>query len=299
MSRLPITYVMPAFNAATTIEESVDSIFDNNFSTGDRVIIVNDASTDTTELAIKKLSAKYTPHITYIKNGINKGCPASRNRGITEASTPLIFNLDADNILLPDSIQKLEQTLRDTKSDVVTFSQYNYFINSPAMITHYWYLQSGICRIENLFAGHINPAPGGNFLYTKASWERIGGYWEYGKGLHEAWGFSLKQLMAGNRMYVASNTAYLHRHGHDSLFVTESKRKQEEHRLLLQMLSPYKEHFTTNDWQRIEQDSSWYYSLKNNPIAVDGIYGADGTMVVTWYGRLWSLQRKIRSLLSL
>ena len=36
-----ISFIMPAYNCADTIEESVDSIFNGNFTDGDELIIVN------------------------------------------------------------------------------------------------------------------------------------------------------------------------------------------------------------------------------------------------------------------
>ena len=49
-----ISFIMPAYNCADTIEESVDSIFNGNFTDGDELIIVNDGSTDNTEKVLDK-----------------------------------------------------------------------------------------------------------------------------------------------------------------------------------------------------------------------------------------------------
>ena len=43
-----ISFIIPAYNCADTLVESIESIFDGNFEDGDEVIIVNDASTDKT-----------------------------------------------------------------------------------------------------------------------------------------------------------------------------------------------------------------------------------------------------------
>lgn len=287
---------MPAYNAATTIEESVDSIFAGNFEPGDELIIVNDGSTDSTEGVILKLQEKYKDGLRYLRNGQNKGCPATRNIGIRSAQNDLIFNLDADNVLAPGSIALLKSALVQEKADMAAFANYHYFIQSTKLVTHYWYCRPGWFKLEDLFAGHINPGPGGNFLYTKASWERIGGYWEYGKGLHEAWGFTLKQLAAGSKLLVVPNTFYFHRHGHESLFVSESRNKPGEAELLAKMVTPYKASFSRVDWEYIQQTPNWYHTLDTKPLAFLGKIGQNGKLKLTLYGRYMSLKRKVVNL---
>jgi len=298
MSDPRISFVIPAFNAADTITESIDSIFNGNFATGDEVIIVNDCSTDETAAVIERLKNKYNESISIVTNEQNKGCPATRNVGIRKATNELIFNLDADNVLVSGSIQKLKAELLEQEADLVAFADYYYFVDSTDRITHYWHCNTGWLTTADLFAGHINPGPGGNFLYTKASWERIGGYWEYGKGLHEAWGFTLKQLMNGSKIFVVPDTFYFHRHGHESLFVSESKNKPGEIDLLLRMMTPFKDKFMTSDWEYIQSHPQWHSELGSRPLQLSGAQvGSDGRIKITWYGRYRSVTRKIQTLL--
>ena len=290
-----ITFVIPAFNAAATLEAAVLSIFDQNFSPGDHVIIVNDASTDRTLPIAQTLVRRYAPHLALITNETNQGCPASRNIGIGRATTPLIMNLDADNILLPQSITALRTGLVAAEADIAAFATYKYFIDDPRFITHFWHCRPGMFTLADLLAGHINPGPGGNFLYTKQSWERIGGYWEYGKGLHEAWGFTLKQLAAGARIAIVPNTAYLHRHGHASLFATESKKKAEEYTLTRKMIEPYLDRLEPDDRLYIEQTPAWYELLSKRPLRLRGsALGHTGHMERTWYGYYLTMRQFLR-----
>ena len=290
-----VSCVVPAYNASATIRESVESIFTGNFECGDEVIIIDDCSTDTTAEVIASLKKKFTS-IIVLENATNKGCPATRNVGINIANNELIFNLDADNVLAPSSIAKLKKTLLEQRADMVAFSEYRYFIDTTARVTHYWQCLTGWCTVNQLFAGHINPGPGGNFLYTKESWERIGGYSEYGKGLHEAWGFTLKQLMSGNKLYVAPDTFYYHRHGHESLFVSESRNKPGELELLQKILAPYRDQFSATEWTYIQENPDWYHQLDKRPIKLSGFeIGKNGKLKLTAYG----LFRKIINKLSL
>lgn len=263
-----ISFVIPAYNCADTIEESIDSIFNGNFEDGDEIIIVNDASTDETENIITKLVKKHPP-IIYIKNEINKGCPATRNAGISRAKNSLIFNLDSDNILPLNCISHLKKYLLSNNADIAAFSEYHYFIKDHKQINHKWIYDKSTMNLADFLSGHINPGPGGNFLYTKSSWQKIGGYWEYGKGLHEAWGFTLKQLGNGAKFVVLPNSYYFHRYGHDSLFVTESKKKNKSSLMATKMIQNFKDMIHPDDLDYItsKQGSiTWFDNLFAKPI---------------------------------
>ena len=219
-----VSFVMPAFNCAATIKESVESVFAYNFNKGDELIIVNDGSSDSTNEEIDKLSKRFC-EIVVVNNKVNLGCPQSRNIGIKLAKNNLIFNIDSDNVLVPNMVEKLNRELKLKSADVAAFSEYRFFSYSTKLVTHRWLCRPGLFTLADIFTGTINPAGGGNFLYTKKSWEKIGGYWEYGKGLNEAWGFSLKQLANGAKFLTVKDTYYYHRYGHKSLFVRESADK--------------------------------------------------------------------------
>jgi glycosyltransferase involved in cell wall biosynthesis len=54
-----ISFIIPAYNCQRTLAETVESIYKSNFTEGDEIIIIDDASTDDT-LALAKI---YSQHI--------------------------------------------------------------------------------------------------------------------------------------------------------------------------------------------------------------------------------------------
>jgi glycosyltransferase involved in cell wall biosynthesis len=275
-----VSFVIPAYNCENTLTEAVESIFNGNFESGDEVIIVNDSSTDDTEKRILDLKKKYSDIIS-LKNKENKGCPASRNIGIGVAKNPLIFNLDSDNVLVSGSVKKLKEYLVEQNADMAAFSEDWYFQKNIKKVTHKWVFDNKIMTLTDFLAGLINPGPGGNFLYTKKSWQKVDGYWEYGKGLHEAWGFTLKQLASGDKFVILPNSFYFHRYGHNSLFVSESKKDNESLIIATKMIMNFIELINEDDAEYIRSGENWFDNLSKRPIRLkNGEIGISGHKVI-------------------
>lgn len=275
-----ISFVIPAYNAEQTLAESVDSIFNGNFLEHDEVIIVDDASTDKTSELILTLVKKYTPYIKSIQNKKNMGCPASRNVGIAEARGELIFNLDSDNVLAPGMITKLKDALIKTNSDVCMFGECHYFTHSTAEVTHKWICKTGNFTLADFLSGIINQGPGGNYLYKRSLWEKVGHFWEIGKGLHEAWANTLKFLINDAHCFVVPNTYYYHRWSHESLFVRESKKKNLETEITNKFIEPLTPLLTKVTQAYIKSTPHWYSKLESTPLYLaNGQIGIDGKVV--------------------
>jgi len=278
---IKISYVIPAFNASGTIREAVESIFNGNVGSGDEVVIINDCSADDTEAVILELKKEH-PQIRYITNRDNLGCPATRNIGIKAAANDYIFNLDADDILPPGSVGLLKQALIKNNADMALFGESRYFIDDISRLTHKRIYKPGFLSLADFLAGQLTPA--GNCLYTKKSWERIGGYWEYGKGLHEYWGFFLKQIANGSKLLVVKGTYYFHRHGGKSLFVREFKNEESSSLMATKMIEPFLHLLSDDDAAYIRSNKGskdWFIKLNREPIRLkSGEVGQDGQEII-------------------
>ena len=286
-----ISFVIPAYNCEDTLLEAVDSIFNSNYEPGDEVIIVNDASTDNTKEIAENIYKKYGRPVILINSEKNRGCPATRNIGIREAKNELIFNLDSDNVLHTGSINKLKNSLIEQNADVAAFQKYHYFKSTTKDITHKWICNSGFMTLADFLGGQINPGPGGNYLYKKSSWKKIGGYWEYGKGLHEAWGFSLKLLINGAKFIVVPDTFYFHRYSHQSLFMRENSRPGESIKVTNNFIEPALQLLDKDTQEYIKNSPNWFDFIDKRPLKLNNEpIGKDGKIVYL------SLNKKIRHL---
>lgn len=282
MSELkPISFVMPAYNCAETVREAVESIIEGNFEKGDELIVVNDGSTDNTPEALANLKRKY-PFIQIIDNDHNRGCPATRNVGINAASRDLIFNLDSDDALVRGSRKKLQQYMSVEKADVAAFGESHFCKRALERVTHKWIYPPGVMSLADYLSGPI--VPGGNYIYTKESWRRVGGYWESGAGLHEFWYFSLKQIANGSKFVVIPKTYYLHRYAVDSLFARESVRRDDVSLMATTMLLHFADLIDEIDLDYIKANSTtWleFDAFSKHPIRVkSGEIGRKGINVL-------------------
>jgi glycosyltransferase involved in cell wall biosynthesis len=110
-----ISIVIPAYNAAPFIGETLDSIFAQSF-TDYEVIVVNDGSPDTIEL--ERELKPYLSRICYLKQK-NLGAAAARNEGLRAAKGQLVAFLDSDDLWLPEYLEQQLKFLRERDCDLV------------------------------------------------------------------------------------------------------------------------------------------------------------------------------------
>jgi glycosyltransferase involved in cell wall biosynthesis len=110
-----VSVIIPAYNAAPFIGETLRSVFAQSFSDFE-VIIINDGSPDTDVL--EREIASYRARLNYLVQE-NRGAGAARNAGIEFAQGEYIAFLDADDIWLPDYLAEQIQFIRETSSDLV------------------------------------------------------------------------------------------------------------------------------------------------------------------------------------
>lgn len=224
-----VTFAIPAYNCQEMITATVESIMNGNFYDGDEIIIVNDCSTDHTAEVLQQLAAHYSG-IRIIHHLMNKGCSvAGRNTAIEQASNPLIFCLDNDNVLVPGSITPLKQLLMETNADIAAFQELHYFLYQeqpiPENVTHKWIYKEGVITFADALAGNYWPGIDGNYLFTRESWLKVGRCNEFVEFAIDSWAFGIKQLAKGLKMVTLPNRFYYHRYGHNSAFVKYSQGK--------------------------------------------------------------------------
>jgi hypothetical protein len=101
------TVVMPAYNAAETIADSIRSTLAQTESDFE-LLVVDDGSTDGTSDEVGRFT--HDPRVRLVGQS-NMGLAAARNRGLEEARGRYVSFLDADDLLLPRYLTTMAATL--------------------------------------------------------------------------------------------------------------------------------------------------------------------------------------------
>lgn len=121
-----VSIIIPAYNVAAFIGETLDSVLAQTFKDYE-IIIVNDGSPDTVEL--ERALEPYMASVVYIKQE-NAGAGAARNRALRAARGELVAFLDADDIWLPSFLEEQLEFLEKGDYDLV-YSDALLFGDSP------------------------------------------------------------------------------------------------------------------------------------------------------------------------
>ncbi len=117
-----VSIIVPTFNSEKFITETIQSVQRQTFNNWE-VIIVDDASTDTTVELITKIN-QTDPRIYLYQLEVNSGTGVARNTALDHAKGRYIAFLDADDLWMPEKLQKQLDFLNQQQIPF-TFSSYD------------------------------------------------------------------------------------------------------------------------------------------------------------------------------
>ena len=103
-----VTIGIPAYNASHFISRTLDCVLCQTFDDIE-ILIVDDNSTDNTFDVLQTIQRSHPKgdHIHLIKQEVNQGVSATRNRIIKEAKGEYLYFMDSDDTIEPDTISLL------------------------------------------------------------------------------------------------------------------------------------------------------------------------------------------------
>ena len=99
-----ISLIMSVYNGEDYLAEAIDSVLKQTFTDWE-LIVINDCSTDSTGEILEKFAAM-DERVKVYPNEVNLRLPSSLNRAMTFAQGKYIARMDADDICLPDRLEK-------------------------------------------------------------------------------------------------------------------------------------------------------------------------------------------------
>lgn len=115
-----LSLVIPAYNEEKTIKELLEKVSNTQLPDDfeKEVIVINDASKDSTQEIVSELINKY-PYLKLLRNEKNLGKSQSVRKGILESTGDYVVIQDADLEYEPEEIGTMLQKMLDKKLDVV------------------------------------------------------------------------------------------------------------------------------------------------------------------------------------
>lgn len=115
-----VSIIMPSYNTAKYIAESIQSVLDQTYKNWE-LIIVDNFSTDNTDEIVRPFLVDERIH--YLKNELNSGAAVSRNRALREAKGRWIAFLDSDDLWMPEKLEK-QISFMETNDYSFSYTEY-------------------------------------------------------------------------------------------------------------------------------------------------------------------------------
>ncbi|MEU5509333.1 polysaccharide deacetylase family protein [Streptomyces fungicidicus] len=109
----PVTVLVPAYNEAKCIENTVRSLMASDHPI--EVLVIDDGSTDGTARIVEAMGL---PNVRVIRQ-LNAGKPAALNRGLANARYDIVVMMDGDTVFEPSTVRELVQPFGDPRVGAV------------------------------------------------------------------------------------------------------------------------------------------------------------------------------------
>jgi glycosyltransferase involved in cell wall biosynthesis len=178
-----VSVVMPVYNGAKYLQDSIDSILNQTFKDFE-FIIVNDGSIDETPAILNEYQLKDN-RVKVIHLQENAGVANARNLGVSAAVGKWIAVQDSDDISLPNRLERQLQFVETHKETIAVGSlikcipgrysdnkDYHEYLKS----TEKW--SNALFTREQIKGNRFisTPVVNGSVLFLKEIFERVGGY---------------------------------------------------------------------------------------------------------------------------
>jgi glycosyltransferase involved in cell wall biosynthesis len=115
-----VSIVVPVFNVAAYLEESLKSLASQDFDYAYEVILIDDCSADSSlDICRQFVEKNQLSNFRILKNEQNQGVSVTRNRGLDEASGRYFMFVDPDDLLSPNALSAMFEAAEKYEATIV------------------------------------------------------------------------------------------------------------------------------------------------------------------------------------
>lgn len=133
-AQLDLSVIVPCYNVEDYVTECIESILHQETKYEFELVIVDDGSTDHTSKILEQF--KEEKRVNLIRKE-NAGIGAARNTGLRSAKGRYVMFVDSDDILLPNTIQRLLEEAKNGAYDIVSGNYQYLFENGKTTDVRY------------------------------------------------------------------------------------------------------------------------------------------------------------------
>jgi glycosyltransferase involved in cell wall biosynthesis len=199
-SRPLISIVLPAYNGATYLGQSLQSCLDQSYPAWE-LIVVDDASTDATPAIIKEI-AMHDSRVRCIRHETNRRLPGALNTGFAAARGEYLTWTSDDNLYRVNALEAMAAILTEKQDVDFVYADFD-VIDEAGQFVQTNVAVPPIQLIQQYFGVPC-------FLYRRRVHEQLGAYAE-DLFLAEDYDYWLRILLAGYGMYPLHQNLYQYR----------------------------------------------------------------------------------------
>lgn len=121
---MKVSVIVPVYNTEKYLKRCLDSLVNQTLKDIE-IIIINDGSTDNSQVIIDEYSKKY-PNIKGYKKE-NGGMSSARNMGLTKTNGEYIAFVDSDDYIDNDALKKMYEKVKNKNLDIVVCDSINVY----------------------------------------------------------------------------------------------------------------------------------------------------------------------------
>lgn len=213
MNKLLVSIIVPCYNQACYLPETLDSVLNQTYENWE-CIIVNDGSPDNTSEVVNKYINKDKRFL--LIEQVNQGLAMSRNNGIHESHGEFILPLDSDDLIEPTYIEKAINYFLENPETRLVYSEADRFDQTR----EYWKLPEYKYEDE-IWSNRIFCSA----IYRRSDFDKTNGYNPNMKGGFEDWDFWLSLLNADDHVYRIPEVLFHYRYRRNSMLCEADKKK--------------------------------------------------------------------------